>query len=83
MDSDFNAALCKQKHDDEGRRILMLEECYKSMTDKHDKGMEKIFKKFDEVSDQMLRRLPPWATLAITVLGALVSGLGVALFGVR
>jgi hypothetical protein len=74
----FNAALCRQKHEDEERRISMLETNYKEMGEKHDAALGRIHQRFDEVAKQLLTRVPPWVAIGFTILGALVSGLAVA-----
>ena len=38
----------------------------------------KLFEKVDEANNHLSKRLPAWATIAITLLGALVTGLIVA-----
>jgi type VI protein secretion system component VasF len=83
--TEFNADVCKSrydlcatKHGDVERRISQLEHALKDSEEKQEERLARIHTRFDEVSQEMMRRLPGWATILIGLLTAGVAGLAVA-----
>lgn len=83
--TDFNAEVCKSrydlcatKHGDVERRIKNLEDTLKESEDKQEERLTRIHQRFDEVSQEIMKRPPGWATIVIGVLSAMSAGLAVA-----
>lgn len=77
MRGEYNAEACKERHESEERRISMLEINYKEMAEKHDAALGRIHARFDEVSKELLTRMPPWVTIVFMIMSGLITGLGV------
>ena len=76
--AEFNAELCNQRHEDQERRLTALEQALKESEAKQEERLTRIHKRFDEVSEKLLTRLPAWVTILIGLLTAVCAGLAVA-----
>jgi hypothetical protein len=75
---EFNPELCDQRHVDQERRLSVVESALKDGEAKQEERIARIHIRFDEVTKELLRRLPGWVTVLIGLLSAMVAGLAVA-----
>jgi hypothetical protein len=73
--TDYNAGACNERHKAQDERHLTLREEVTSSNLKTDKHLEKIYGRMDELGKELLKRLPPWVTITIGILTALVGTL--------
>lgn len=78
MDEVYNPEACRLRHNNEERRISAVETTLKEESAKQEERLTRIHERFNEVAEQMVKRLPMWVTVAISFLSAVCTGLAVA-----
>lgn len=72
MNGEYNPELCDNKHAELERRVGTLEVSWSE-------NLKRLYDKIDDMALGMMKRLPLWVTVVITVLGSACTGLLVAL----
>lgn len=69
---EFSSDLCNEKHTTLDKRVSHLE-------DSLDKNLIRIYDEFKLVSGQMMKRVPVWVMILISVLSSICAGMAVAI----